>query len=326
MDWRQQFLRAIQAPLTAENVKALNAWARSEGTAAKFNPLATTEPAPGASSFNSVGVKNYPTQQEGIQATAETLLNGKYNRVLSLFRSGKASAAQIAEAVGQSPWGTSGELMLKVLGEPAPQPVKLTPTGHPDIPAQPLPGPSLPDAVSGLVFQNLSARMSPQERLRQLVDVVAANQPSTIPTALPVSPPPVTPAAASAPARTSGFAIFPQGDLERVGGLHPTEGLPGYPAHDYFAKAGTPVIAPVNGTVVKVSGHDPAQGPTEGPHGPFGWSAYIQSPDGATYYITHLGSRTVKPGETVKAGTVIGSVGDYARYGTPSHVHVGVHR
>jgi len=108
------------------------------------------------------------------------------------------------------------------------------------------------------------------------------------------------------------------------GGEHPTLGLAGYPAHDYFADAGSETVAPISGKVVKLSGHDPSAGPTEGPHGPFGWSVYIQGDDGRLYYMTHMGTRDVRVGQQVKAGQQIGTVGDYSKYGTPSHIHMGV--
>lgn len=140
------------------------------------------------------------------------------------------------------------------------------------------------------------------------------------------------PKIAAPTAKTGGFAAtsFKPGDpipgsyQSSVGGEHPTAGLAGFPAHDYFAKAGALVVAPVGGTIVKLSGHDPQQGPTEGPHGPFGWSVYIKGTDGRTYFLTHLGSRTVQVGQTIKAGAALGTVGNYAKYGTPSHVHMGV--
>lgn len=136
----------------------------------------------------------------------------------------------------------------------------------------------------------------------------------------------VQPAQAGSAAALKGFRMDdPVVHGTGVGGGHPTEGLPGYPAHDYFAPAGSPTVAPVAGKVVKLSGHDPALGPIQGPHGPLGWSAYIQGTDGHTYYLTHMGSRDVKIGETVKAGQPIGTVANYAKYGTPSHIHMGVH-
>jgi murein DD-endopeptidase MepM/ murein hydrolase activator NlpD len=132
---------------------------------------------------------------------------------------------------------------------------------------------------------------------------------------------------ATAPRTTASGKVksgVPVADLTRVGGEHPTAGLAGFPAHDYFAPSGSTVVAPISGKVVRLSGHDPRRGPTEGPHGPLGWSVYIQGTDGRTYYLTHMGSRSVKVGETIRAGQPIGTVADYARYGTPSHIHMGV--
>jgi murein DD-endopeptidase MepM/ murein hydrolase activator NlpD len=116
----------------------------------------------------------------------------------------------------------------------------------------------------------------------------------------------------------------PVGHLTSEGGVHPTAGLAGYPARDYFARPGTAAVAPVNGTVVRLSGHDPAQGPTQGPHGPLGYSVYIKGDDGHEYFLTHMGSRTVKPGQRVRSGQKIGTVANYDKYGTPSHIHMGV--
>jgi murein DD-endopeptidase MepM/ murein hydrolase activator NlpD len=117
----------------------------------------------------------------------------------------------------------------------------------------------------------------------------------------------------------------PSSDLTAVGAEHETSGLAGYPAHDYFGAAGSPVIAPVGGTVVRFSGHDPKNGPISGVHGPFGWSLYIRGDDGHLYYLTHMGSRSVHVGQKVNAGSRIGTIGDYAHFGGANHVHMGVH-
>jgi len=132
-----------------------------------------------------------------------------------------------------------------------------------------------------------------------------------------------------ASARSAPLGHFKAGDPvvggTSIGGTHPTLGLAGYPAKDYFAPSGARVVAPISGKVVRLSGHDPSHGPTQGPHGPLGWSVYIKGDDGRTYFLTHMGSRNVKPGQTVRAGQPIGTVADYAKYGTPSHIHMGVH-
>ncbi len=106
-------LTALGAPQTAENVRAITAWAQAEGTRAANNPLATTESAPGATNFNSVGVKNYPTYAEGVQATVATLQNGRYSNILAALANG-SSAQAVAQAIAQSPWGT-GSRVLQVL-------------------------------------------------------------------------------------------------------------------------------------------------------------------------------------------------------------------
>jgi murein DD-endopeptidase MepM/ murein hydrolase activator NlpD len=103
---------------------------------------------------------------------------------------------------------------------------------------------------------------------------------------------------------------------------HQTSGLPGFPAIDVFAKPGTPVLAPTYGTVARLSGHDPASGPVGGVHGPFGWSMYVESRDGERY-MTHFGRMDVKVGDKIKASQVIGTVGDYDRWGGWSHIHLG---
>ena len=110
----------------------------------------------------------------------------------------------------------------------------------------------------------------------------------------------------------------------RHAATHPTANLPGYPAYDYMAPAGSSAVAPVSGTVIKLSGHNPGNGPPNGPHGPFGWSVYIKGDDGHTYFLTHMGARSVHVGQRVRRGQRIGNVGNYARWGGANHIHMGV--
>jgi hypothetical protein len=112
--WATDLLNQLGLPVTAENIKALGAWAQAEGTKASFNPLATTQSMPGATSFNSVGVRNYTSYADGIRATAQTLTNGHYPNILAALRAGN-SAVAVAQAVAASPWGT-GQGVLRVLG------------------------------------------------------------------------------------------------------------------------------------------------------------------------------------------------------------------
>jgi hypothetical protein len=114
----QQFaaavLHGIGAPVTAANLHALLAWQRAEGGSARFNPFNTTQPARGATNYNSIGVRNYTSYQQGLQATIATLKNGHYGGVLAALHQGRNPLA-VAAAVGASPWGTSGALMASIL-------------------------------------------------------------------------------------------------------------------------------------------------------------------------------------------------------------------
>lgn len=106
---RQRFgidlLERLGMPQTRENVRAMMAWQAAEGTAAAFNPLATTRSAPGATDMNSVGVKNFRSYEQGLQTTIDTLRNGLYGNILAALRDG-TSASRVAQAIAESPWGT----------------------------------------------------------------------------------------------------------------------------------------------------------------------------------------------------------------------------
>ena len=80
---------------------------------------------------------------------------------------------------------------------------------------------------------------------------------------------------------------------------------------DIFADRGTPIVAVVDGTVTKM-----------GPSKIGGNRLWING----TYYFAHMDSfaKGLKTGTTVKAGQVIGYVGDTGdAKGTPPHLHFG---
>jgi hypothetical protein len=103
--WIAGVLNGIGAPINATNVQALKLWAGAEGTAAQYNPLATTEPYNGASNFNSVGVKNYPSEAAGTSATVATLNQSNMSGIKSALVSG-APLSSIVAAINASPWGS----------------------------------------------------------------------------------------------------------------------------------------------------------------------------------------------------------------------------
>lgn len=115
VDWAKRILSLIRREATARNISSLIAWSFAEGggfgNVAHYNPLNTTQPAPGATAINSVGVKSYGTSLTGDVATAQTLKNGYYGMIMDGFDR-SVTPARMASLVGQSPWGTNGRLML----------------------------------------------------------------------------------------------------------------------------------------------------------------------------------------------------------------------
>lgn len=88
--WFTALLKAIGAPPTTANLNSLAAWYKRENgswpPAASNNPLNSTLSMPGASTFNSVGVRNYASAQQGVTATAQTL-NG-YPAIVTALKAG----------------------------------------------------------------------------------------------------------------------------------------------------------------------------------------------------------------------------------------------
>jgi hypothetical protein len=115
--WAEQLLGMIGAPVNKNTLSLIRAWAAAENTKAAFNPLATTLPMQGASNFNSVGVKNYTTWQQGLSATAKTLLNTPSEGPILQALRGNLPAEDIARIIGLSPWGTSGSNIASLLGK-----------------------------------------------------------------------------------------------------------------------------------------------------------------------------------------------------------------
>src|SRR5690348_1435278 len=106
--WYRDVLAGLDAPDTAKNELFLNVWQTYEQSGAQNNPLNTTEPWAGATTFNSAGVKNYPTTTAGANATAATLENGRYPDIVAALRSGDPFTYNDPQAVADqvTTWGT----------------------------------------------------------------------------------------------------------------------------------------------------------------------------------------------------------------------------
>ena len=112
--WSIDLLGRLGAPVTIDNVRALAAWVGAEGNNARFrNPLATTMGAPGARNVNDHGVKGYPTDEIGLDATVRTLRNGLYDGIVAALQQGD-SAVRVVVAVAASPWGTGANAIRRL--------------------------------------------------------------------------------------------------------------------------------------------------------------------------------------------------------------------
>ena len=108
-----RLLETLGAQPSEENLKFLYAWRQAEGKSGKYNPFNTTQPMPGATNFNSVGVKNYQSLEDGFVATIKTLRNGKYNCIINGLVN-DIGASRIAQCESLKTWGT-GDLLAKVV-------------------------------------------------------------------------------------------------------------------------------------------------------------------------------------------------------------------
>jgi len=104
-EWASQFLAATGMPVTRNNLVLVVAWETAEGTLATWNPLATTFDMPGATVYNSSGVRNYLSKEQGFDATIKTLQipNHGYGEIVSGLRS-SADPMDTAGAIQASDW------------------------------------------------------------------------------------------------------------------------------------------------------------------------------------------------------------------------------
>ena len=98
-----------------------------------------------------------------------------------------------------------------------------------------------------------------------------------------------------------------------------------YPASDIFAARGCTVVAPVTGRVDEVATVDRWRSSTNLGADRGGISFSIVGDDGVRYYGSHLLRVSVRVGQRVSAGAVIGAVGNTgSARGISPHLHFGL--
>lgn len=120
-EWAHAFLRVMGAPTCHENLVVAIAWQAQEGTQAAWNPLATTHRMDGSTDFNSVGVQNFLSLEQGLQASRETIENGwdvyRYGAIIRSMRD-CADPLDTAHAIADSSWCygcTGGQYVIGIV-------------------------------------------------------------------------------------------------------------------------------------------------------------------------------------------------------------------
>ena len=326
-------LRRAGLPVTPTSVKNLIGWARAEGghthNNARFNFLNTTQPMPGAGNTGSQGnIKVYRSLGQGVDATVKTLKNGRYGAILS---SVNADPSTFARAVNSTPWGTKSDFssisrsldvgnVTNTPGAGGAVPPAASPAPGATIGQRSIDGPALMRLLNEQRQRVLAGQMPTAGYQQQLSKLARQAYPraQTTATAQGVGAQVVN--AAASVGNAVGSPIAGQAPHSAS---HQTSGLPGYPAFDYMAPAGTRVGAPVSGTVIKLSGKDPKLGGAPG--GPLGYSVYIKGTDGRTYFLTHIDKVGVKVGQKVRQGQQIAVIANGPKSWSSPHVHMGIH-
>ena len=115
-DFSTALLKDLAIPANDFALAFVAEWIRYEGTTAQYNPLATTLVMPNSTSFNSVGVRNYASFEDGVLATARTLDPVAYNSawtdyypaIRAALREGGFGAMRSTVANQLRKWGTVG--------------------------------------------------------------------------------------------------------------------------------------------------------------------------------------------------------------------------
>lgn len=107
-EWAYMLLVRLNVPRSLSNMRVIYSWQfwESGGGGGKFNPLNTVQPWPGATDENSVGVKNYQTFEDGINATYTVLQNQPYVGIIAQLAKGNDAGALI-KSITSSIWGTT---------------------------------------------------------------------------------------------------------------------------------------------------------------------------------------------------------------------------
>lgn len=105
-EFAREVFKGIGARIDGKTLTFAVAWANFENTSATNNPFATTQPWSNSTEFNSVGVRNYESVEDGIGATVHTLNYGQYDYLREVLRNVHSTPREMIGALNASPWGS----------------------------------------------------------------------------------------------------------------------------------------------------------------------------------------------------------------------------
>lgn len=126
-DFYKSVLKCLGAQPTKGNMSFMYAWRQSEGGQADNNPFNTTMKMKGATNYNSVGVKNYRSFEDGVKATCKTLKLSYYTDIVNGLKN-DVGLYELSRMNSLKKWGT-GDLVAKVANgylkghNPKPKPI-----------------------------------------------------------------------------------------------------------------------------------------------------------------------------------------------------------
>ena len=119
----ERVLKDLGAPVTDGNMTFLKSIRQSEGAKARYNPFNTTMKKLGSNCYNVLkrdkfgscksGVQSYMSEEDGIDATVETLKLGYYKDIVQGLKN-DVGPRELSRRWAASPWGT-GELVKRVV-------------------------------------------------------------------------------------------------------------------------------------------------------------------------------------------------------------------
>jgi len=105
--WARNILKAMGMDDDPNPVVAVVCWIAGEApatpTGAQNNPMNSTQQISGSTDFNSVGVQNYKTKEDGLKATVQTIRNGRYDDIIAALRD-KRDYVTTTTIIDRSDW------------------------------------------------------------------------------------------------------------------------------------------------------------------------------------------------------------------------------